>query len=40
MKSVWVGIALFFVYGLFSIKSQAAEMVLTVHAEFAQIECK
>ena len=40
MKSVWVGIAFFLVYGLFSIKSQAAEMVFAVHAEFAQSECK
>ncbi len=38
MKSVWVGIVFFLVYGLFSIKSQAAEMVVSVHAEFAQSE--
>lgn len=31
MKPVWIGIVLFFVYGLFSMKTQAAEGVFIAH---------
>jgi hypothetical protein len=36
MKPVWVGIVFFLVYGLFTMKSQAAE----VRAGFQEIECR
>jgi hypothetical protein len=31
MKPVWIGIAFFLVYGLFSMKTQAAEGVFAAH---------
>lgn len=40
MKPVLVGIAFFVVYGLFSIKSQAAEVVLAGHDVFVRGECR
>jgi hypothetical protein len=36
MKPVWVGIIFFLVYGLFSIKSQAAEGVFAAHIELQE----
>jgi len=38
MKPVWVGIVLFLVYGLFSMKTQAAEVGPTTHAFMADCE--
>jgi len=32
MKPVWIGVVFFLVYGLFSIKTQAAEGSITTHA--------
>jgi hypothetical protein len=31
MKPVWIGVVFFLVYGLFSMKSQAAEGVFAAH---------
>ena len=31
MKPVWIGVVFFLVYGLFSIKTQAAEGAFTAH---------
>jgi hypothetical protein len=36
MKPVWIGVVFFLVYGLFSIKSQAAEGVFTAHSELRE----
>jgi hypothetical protein len=36
MKPVWIGVVLVLVYGLFSIKSQAAEGVFTAHSELRE----
>ena len=38
MKPVWLGIIFIIIYGLFSMKSQAAEEVLAAHAVFAGSE--
>jgi hypothetical protein len=38
MKPVWVGIIIFFVYGLFSIKSHAAELASAGKGAFAECE--
>ena len=40
MKPVWVGIVFFLVYGLFSMKTQAAEVVPTVRTVLAESECR
>jgi hypothetical protein len=40
MKPVWVGIVFFLVYGLFSIKTQAAEVTPTAHTVLAASECR
>ena len=36
MKPVWIGIVFFLVYGLFSIKTQAAEGVFAAHTEIQE----
>jgi hypothetical protein len=36
MKPIWIGVVFFLVYGLFSIKSQAAEGVFTAHSELRE----
>jgi arginine exporter protein ArgO len=40
MKPVWMGIVFLLVYGLFSMKTQAAEEVPYAHAAFAAAECQ
>ena len=40
MKPVWIGIVFFLVYGLFSIKTQAAEGVFTAHTEIYASGCQ
>jgi hypothetical protein len=40
MKPVWIGIVFFLVYGLLSIKTQAAEGVLTAHTELHEGGCR
>lgn len=40
MKPVWVGIIFFIVYGMFSIKSQAAEVVLIACPAVSGVECQ
>ena len=40
MKPVWMGIAFFLVYGLFSMKSQAAEGVFAAHSELHESGCR
>jgi hypothetical protein len=40
MKPVWVGIVFFLVYGLLSMKTQAAEVVPIVSIVAADIECR
>jgi len=40
MKPVWIGIVFFLVYGLFSIKTQAAEGVFTPHTVLHECGCQ
>ncbi len=40
MKPVWIGIVFFLVYGLFSIKTQAAEGVFAAHTELHECGCR
>jgi hypothetical protein len=40
MKPVWIGIAFFLVYGLFSIKTQAAEGVFAARDELFESGCQ
>jgi hypothetical protein len=36
MKAVWIGVVFFLVYGLFSMKSQAAEGVFTADSRLRE----
>jgi hypothetical protein len=40
MKQVWIGVVFFLVYGLFSIKTQAAESGFTAHTGLHQSGCR
>jgi hypothetical protein len=40
MKPVWIGIVFFLVYGMFSMKTQAAEGVFTAHSGLQESESR